>query len=118
MKYLLPWQIVRVSGQSMTPTLLDGDVVLVSHRARIVSGAVVTARFRSAPDLLVVKRTVRREGAGWWLVSDNARAGADSETMGVAEVFARALWRWPAGRSARGGRRRPQRLAPQPPSGL
>jgi phage repressor protein C with HTH and peptisase S24 domain len=118
MKYLLPWQIVRVSGQSMTPTLLDGDVVVVSHRARIVSGAVVTARFRSAPDLLVVKRAVRRQDGGWWLASDNARAGADSSTKGVAEVAARALWRWPSGRPGHPLRRRPQRLEPQPPSEL
>ena len=51
------------------------------------------ARFRSMPDRLVVKRVARAVGDGWWLASDNAFAGGDSETNGVADVEARVVLR-------------------------
>jgi phage repressor protein C with HTH and peptisase S24 domain len=95
MKYLLPWQVARVVGPSMTPGLLPGDVVLASYRAPVVAGAVVLARFRSHPELLVIKRAVREQEGGWLLASDNARAGSDSRQHGVAEALARVRWTWP-----------------------
>ena len=58
-------------GPSMVPTLRDGDVVIVRHGAPVRSGDVVLARFRDMPDRPVLKRVSRREGDGWWLVSDN-----------------------------------------------
>jgi phage repressor protein C with HTH and peptisase S24 domain len=76
----------------MVPTLRDGDVVFVRHGARIVSGDIVLATFRSMPDRLVLKRAVRAEDAGWWLASDNSAAGGDSATHGVADVHARVTW--------------------------
>jgi Peptidase S24-like len=89
---LLPWQFIRVDGPSMTPTLLPGDLVLVSHAAPVRVGAVVLARFRGRPSLLVVKR-VRGVAAGQWLLaSDNAVAGSDSRQHGPAEVLAVASW--------------------------
>ena len=90
---LLPWQRVVVSGPSMVPTLRDADVVLVWHGARVRAGDVVLARFRSLPDRLVIKRAVRLEGGGWWLASDNAFAGGDSATHGVADVLGRVVLR-------------------------
>lgn len=87
------WQVVRVSGPSMVPTLRSGDLVLVRHRAAIRAGDVVLARFRARPDRLVVKRAIRPDDddGGWWLASDNAFAGSDSTTHGVADVSAR-VW--------------------------
>jgi phage repressor protein C with HTH and peptisase S24 domain len=90
---VLPWQRVQVSGPSMVPTLRDGDVVWVRHGARIRPGDVVLARFRSLPELLVIKRAVRTEDGGWWVVSDNTPAGGDSSAHGVADVYARATVR-------------------------
>jgi phage repressor protein C with HTH and peptisase S24 domain len=98
---LLPWQRVEVSGPSMSPTLRSGDVVLVRHGAGIRPGDVVLARFRSLPDRLVLKRTVRAEGDGWWLASDNPFAGGDSAVHGVADVLARVTWRVRPGRPRR-----------------
>ena len=96
---LFPWQWVRVCGPSMVPVLRDGDRVVVRHGARIGVGEVVLASFRSMPDRLVLKRTVRREDGGWWLASDNAAAGGDSASHGLADVHARVTWvvrgRWP-----------------------
>ena len=97
----LPWQLVRVSGPSMVPTLRHGDTVLVRHGARIRPGDVVLATYRALPDQLVLKRAVRRQDGGWWLASDNSFAGGDSETHGVAEVLARVVLRVRPGRPHR-----------------
>ncbi|MGI8881459.1 MAG: S24 family peptidase [Jatrophihabitans sp.] len=91
MRYLIPWQFIRVAGSSMTPSLLPDDVVLVRHNAPVVAGDVVLARFRSRPQLNVVKRAAVRTGAGWTVVSDNA-VGIDSTTYGPADVLAVARW--------------------------
>ncbi|MGI8667656.1 MAG: S24 family peptidase [Jatrophihabitans sp.] len=102
MDALIPWQRVRVEGQSMTPTLLAGDWLLVLHGGRVRPGAIVLARFRSRPELAVVKRARAEQDGGWLLVSDNDRAGADSRQHGVADVQAVVVWLWPRGACRRG----------------
>jgi|BarGraNGADG00212_1021973.scaffolds.fasta_scaffold45213_2 phage repressor protein C with HTH and peptisase S24 domain len=88
------WQRVRVRGPSMSPTLRDGDVVLVRHGVAPRPGDVVLATFRDMPDRFVLKRVVRAEGDGWWLRSDNEAAGGDSASHGVADVQARVVLSW------------------------
>jgi nickel-type superoxide dismutase maturation protease len=88
-----PWFAALVHGPSMVPTLRHGDAVLVARRTRTRAGDVVVARFRSRPELLVVKRVARAEGDGWWLVGDNPLAGDDSRTLGVADVVGRVVLR-------------------------
>jgi phage repressor protein C with HTH and peptisase S24 domain len=79
----------------MAPTLRDGDAVLARRGGRRPRpGDVVLGRFRSRPDLLVVKRVVRAEGSGWWLESDNGYVTDDSRAYGVADVDARVVLRW------------------------
>jgi phage repressor protein C with HTH and peptisase S24 domain len=90
---LLPWQIVRVSGPSMVPTLRDGDVVVVRHGREPRPGQIVLARYRSMPERAVLKRAVHRDRDGWWLASDNPAAGGDSAVHGVADVDAPAVLR-------------------------
>jgi phage repressor protein C with HTH and peptisase S24 domain len=82
----------------MVPTLRDGDAVLALRGRRPPRpGDVVLARFRSRPDLLVIKRVVRVDGTGWWLVGDNPYASDDSSRLGVADVIARVVLRyWPS----------------------
>ena len=80
----------------MVPTLRHGHVILVSSSARVRVGDVVVARFRSRPDLLVVKRVARPDGDGWWLLGDNPLVGDDSRTFGVADAIGRVTARcWP-----------------------
>jgi phage repressor protein C with HTH and peptisase S24 domain len=80
----------------MVPTLRDGDAVLAWRGGRVKPGDVVLARFSARPDLLVVKRVVRAEGAGWWVESDNEFVTDDSRVYGAAEVVARVVLRyWP-----------------------
>ncbi|MGL5811601.1 MAG: S24 family peptidase [Nocardioides sp.] len=106
------WGIARVRGESMRPTCEPGDRLVVEYGARVGAGDLVIARF---PDsTLVVKRAAeprpRPDGAGgWWLLSDNPRAGTDSRHVGaiadqdvIARVRARA---WPRPRSAAALRR-------------
>jgi phage repressor protein C with HTH and peptisase S24 domain len=77
----------------MVPALRDGDCLLVRRGARVRPGDVVVARFRSRPELLVVKRAVEEHDGGWLLASDNPFVDGPG---GVADVEARALLRyWP-----------------------
>jgi len=94
---LLPWRFVRVTGSSMTPTLVPGDVVLAQYGRTVRPATVVLARFRALPDQAVLKRAVRPEAGGWWLHSDNARAGSDSRQYGVADVEAPVVLVWRVG---------------------
>lgn len=93
------WSVLRVSGPSMAPALRDGDFVLVRRvrAGRVRPGDVVVARHPVRADgLLVVKRVTRREGAGWWLLSDNEFVTSDSREFGAVpdgSVLARAVLR-------------------------
>jgi phage repressor protein C with HTH and peptisase S24 domain len=82
---------VLVTGPSMVPALYSGDCLLVRRGAPIRSGDVVVARYRSRPDLLVVKRAVERHDGGWLLASDNPFVDAPD---GVADVEARVVLRY------------------------
>jgi nickel-type superoxide dismutase maturation protease len=88
--------LARVRGPSMVPALRSGDAVLVRRTASAEPGDVVVARFRTRPDLLVVKRVAHRHADGWWLTSDNGFTTDDSRAYGVADVIGRVLLRyWP-----------------------
>ena len=88
------WQLVLVQGPSMVPTLRSGDALLVRRGARVRSGDIVVARFRTRPDLLVVKRAVRPQDGGWWIQGDNQLIEDDSRAYGVADVIGRVLIRY------------------------
>lgn len=72
----------------MEPTLREGDRLLVRYAAPVRPGLLVLARF---PDgTLVVKRAVerrtgRRGGPAWWLLSDAPERGVDSRHRGPIE---------------------------------
>lgn len=85
---------VGVSGPSMAPTLLDGDALVAYPVRRVRPGDVVIARFRSRPDLLVVKRAIRPYRDGWWIEGDNPLATDDSRKYGEAVVLGRVLFRY------------------------
>ena len=78
----------------MVPTLRSGDALVVRRGGRVRAGDVVVARFRSRPDLLVVKRAVREQDGGWWVQGDNALVEDDSRAYGVADVIGRVLIRY------------------------
>jgi hypothetical protein len=94
-----------VRGRSMTPTLRDGDRLLVRYGATPQAGRVAVVRFSDG--VVAVKRLDHQTLDGWWVVRDNAFEGRDSWSGGaiagdgvLALVVARI---WP----------RPSRLAVQ-----
>jgi nickel-type superoxide dismutase maturation protease len=83
----------------MSPTLRDGDTVLVSRWVRPRPGSVVLVRWPQRPAQLSVKRVVGRHGPGWWVLGDNPAGSTDSRQFGPAWVVAVVLARlWPAPR--------------------
>lgn len=109
------WPIwrVAVAEASMEPALRPGDWLLVwrgalSRPTRIRPGQVVVARNPEQPDMLIVKRAAWFEDGGWWLDSDNPRAGAvDSARFGVVPhelIEGRVLGRYFPVRGRGGGR--------------
>jgi phage repressor protein C with HTH and peptisase S24 domain len=78
----------------MVPALRAGDALIVRRGGRIKTGDVVVARFRTRADLLVVKRAVRPQDGGWWLVGDNPLIEDDSRAYGVADVIGRVVIRY------------------------
>jgi phage repressor protein C with HTH and peptisase S24 domain len=83
--------LVRVP--SMVPALRDGDALLVWRTARVRAGQVVVVRFAGVPGLSV-KRAVRPEGGGWWVLGDNPFGSTDSRELGPARVVGRVVLRW------------------------
>lgn len=94
MRWQLPLFAVLVHGPSMAPALRSGDALLVWRGGRVRAGDVVVARFRSRPDLLVVKRAVHPQDGGWWVRGDNEFVQDDSRAYGVADVIGRVLIRY------------------------
>ena len=96
------WPLIRVlvRGQSMAPTLYDGDQLLVRRTTSARPGIVLVASFGARPELLVVKRAVRPVPGGWWIEGDNSEGSDDSRRYGPAQPIGRVLWRyWPPLRS-------------------
>jgi nickel-type superoxide dismutase maturation protease len=93
-RWQLPLFAVLVQGPSMVPTVRSGDALVVRRGGRVRTGDVVVARFRSRPDLLVVKRAVRPQDGGWWVQGDNPLISDDSRAYGVADVIGRVAIRY------------------------
>src|SRR4051812_39676616 len=82
--------VAVVRGRSMTPTLHDGDRLLVRYAASPRPGAIAIVRF--ADGVVAVKRLDHRSSDGWWVVRDNAFEGRDSWSAGaIAEDDVLAL---------------------------
>ncbi|GAA4015387.1 hypothetical protein GCM10022247_42830 [Allokutzneria multivorans] len=84
---------VRVNGPSMVPALYDGDTALVRMGAVPEPGDVVLVRWAARPGQLSVKRAVREQDGGWWVLGDNGFGSTDSRQLGAAEVLGVLRWR-------------------------
>ncbi len=89
--------IAIVRGRSMTPTLRDGDRLLVRYGTTPRAGRLAVVRFSDG--VVAVKRLDHRSPSGWWVVRDNAFEGRDSWSGGAIAkdgVLALVLARiWP-----------------------
>jgi phage repressor protein C with HTH and peptisase S24 domain len=88
----------------MTPTLADGDLLLVSYRRAVRAGDLVVARLADgtvAVKRATARRTTRAGTPAWWLLSDNPDVGVDSRHRGpvadedVIAVTVARLWPHP-----------------------
>lgn len=89
---------VAVRGPSMSPTVHDGDVLVVAFGVAVRPGDVVLVRWAARAEQLSVKRAVRAAGGGWEVRGDNPYGSTDSRTLGpaqVAGVVRFRLWPWP-----------------------
>lgn len=82
--------MIRVAGDSMAPTLEDGDEVLVDHDSRIVAGkgAIFVARIDG---VLMVKR-LRSAVGGIEIVSDNPAYPPRVIRGDALDVIGRVAW--------------------------
>ena len=84
---------IEVSGDSMEPSLRDGDTILIDHtRNQVRRGAVVAAR---VSDDLFVKRLEQTPDDKWILVSDNheyAPVALTKDGAVIGEVVWRGRW--------------------------
>lgn len=73
-----------VEGDSMAPTLTNGDVVLVKPGSKVGVGDIVLAAhpYRSSVNILKRVAAIGEDGA-LTLIGDNAAASTDSRTFGA-----------------------------------
>ena len=71
----------RVVGESMMPTLLDGEFVLVASTPDVREDQIVLARHPDDAELVMLKRVTRIVDDRYFLMSDNP-AGTDSRRFG------------------------------------
>ncbi len=107
--WLLTWRGFGVGGRS------PGDVRVRRRPLRVRPGQLVVARHPDQPDLLLVKRAAWAEPEGWWLDSDNPRAGAvDSARFGLVRpelIEGRVLCRYRRARLFRAASAHPGKRA-------
>lgn len=79
--------MIGVTGRSMEPTLHDGDEILVDTEDRQLREGIWVLRV----DGTVLVKRLRREGAGFVVLSDNPEAGPVDLAGGYA-LIGRVLW--------------------------
>lgn len=89
----------RVAGDSMSPCLVDGDLVWVETRVDGLPspGEVVVVRDPCSPARVLIKRTRSRGEATFSVGSDDPASGRDSRHFGslsVDQLIGRALAAW------------------------
>jgi nickel-type superoxide dismutase maturation protease len=72
---------VRVVGPSMEPVLGNGQLCW-ARRGGHRPGRIAVLMEPGRPDLVVVKRLIRRGAVGWWVEGENPGASTDSRSFG------------------------------------
>lgn len=100
MKLLVPrlprYGVVVVRGESMQPTLDDGDLLLIDRWRKPTVGDLAIIRFPDGE--ISVKRVDLIEPEGYFVTRDNPNRGRDSWTLGgqpipAEDVLARVIRR-------------------------
>ena len=80
---LLGWTIARVDGDSMAPTLLDGDYV-VARQGPVDAGAVALVEHPSLG--LLIKRIESRDANGGYRLTGDNITSTPAEMFGVIKA--------------------------------
>jgi nickel-type superoxide dismutase maturation protease len=100
---------IEVTGDSMRPTLLPGDRVVVRRTGRPLPGHVVALRDPRDDNRILVKRLATITDDGMITIGDNPPASTDSRQFGpvpLSRVIGVAVYRYaPPGQSGRVVRR-------------
>jgi nickel-type superoxide dismutase maturation protease len=80
---VLPFTRIRIVGPSMEPAMSNGDWWIVRRTRRLRPGDAVLMVHPRRPEALVVKRLVRLDAEGWWVLGDNAEMSEDSRQFGA-----------------------------------
>jgi phage repressor protein C with HTH and peptisase S24 domain len=81
---------IEVEGDSMAPTLADGDEILVDRTPRALRAGIHVLR---ADDVLLVKRVERAGAERVRLISDNPAYGPLERPLGEVEMLGRVVWK-------------------------
>jgi nickel-type superoxide dismutase maturation protease len=77
-------EIYRIEGDSMHPSLKEGDLVLINPHATLDVGDIVVARHPFKRNVNIIKRLAKiLDGERYILLSDNAEDSADSRQFGA-----------------------------------
>jgi len=80
-------KVFRVSGDSMLPTLKDGDAVMIIPTKSIEPGDVVLADHPYKSSVKILKRVSAIDGDGRYsLTGDNPAESTDSRTFGSLSI--------------------------------
>ena len=96
---------IQIVGRSMEPALYEGDWTLFRYRSQGFTqgtlirclGKIVLVRRTVAPDLLTVKRLIKKLDTGWWVEGDNQAQSSDSRqylTISHSEIVGVFLLRY------------------------
>ncbi|RQW45441.1 S24 family peptidase [Novosphingobium sp. LASN5T] len=82
--------VIAVEGDSMEPTLRDGDEILVDRTPRALRAGIHVIRL---DDMLLVKRLEPGPAGTMRVISDNPAYPASERAMGEVDVVGRVVWK-------------------------
>lgn len=77
------WGSVAVAGDSMAPTYISGDWLMVRWGGSYKVGEAIVVEREDRPGVFLVKRLVRIDGQEYWVEGDNKSSSTDSRQWGA-----------------------------------